>query len=35
VLPAILLLGSNPLGWVLLLGLCFGFGYLFGFGGIL
>jgi hypothetical protein len=35
VLPAILFLVTNPLGWLLLLGLCFGFGYLFGFGGIL
>jgi hypothetical protein len=35
VVPAIIFLVSNPLGWVLLLGLCFGFAYLFGFGGIL
>jgi hypothetical protein len=35
VLPAILFLVSNPLGWLLLFGLCLGFGYLFGFGGIL
>jgi hypothetical protein len=35
VLPTILFLVSNPLGWLLLLGLCFGFGYVFGFGGIL
>jgi len=35
VVPAILLLVSNPLGWVILLGACFGFAYLFGFGGIL
>jgi hypothetical protein len=35
VVPAILLLVSNPLGLVALFGLCLGFGYLFGFGGIL
>ncbi len=35
VAPALVLLVSNPLGWVLLLGLCFVFAYLFGFGGIL
>ena len=35
VAPTLILLVSNPLGWVILLGLCFGFAYLFGFGGIL
>ena len=33
--PAILVLVSNPLGWLALFGLCLGFGYLVGFGGIL
>lgn len=35
VVPAIVLLVSNPLGWVALFGLCLGLGYLFAFGGIL
>ena len=35
VAPAILLLVSNPVGWIALFGLCLGCGYLFGFGGIL
>jgi hypothetical protein len=35
VMPAIILLVSNPLGWIVLLMLCFGFAYLFGFGSIL
>jgi hypothetical protein len=33
--PALIFLVSNPLGLLLLFGLCLGFGYLFGFGGIL
>jgi hypothetical protein len=35
IVPAIVLLVSNPAGWVLLFMLCLGFGYLFAFGGIL
>ena len=35
VTPAVLSLVSNPLGWLALFGLCLGFGFLFGFGGIL
>ena len=35
VAPALIFLVSNPLGWLALFGLCLGFGFLFGFGGIL
>ena len=35
VAPALIFLVSNPLGLLLLFGLCLGVGYLFGFGGIL
>jgi hypothetical protein len=35
VLPVIVFLVSNPVGWLLLFWLCLGFGLLFGFGGIL
>ena len=35
VIPTIVLLVSNPLGWFVLFMLCFGFAYLFGFGSIL
>lgn len=35
VMPTIILLVSNPLGWLVLLMLCFVFAYLIGFGGSL
>jgi hypothetical protein len=35
VIPTLILLVSNPLGWFVLFMLCFGFAYLFGFGSIL
>lgn len=35
VLPTILFLVTNPVGWIVLFMLCLGFGYLFGFGAIL
>lgn len=35
VLPTLIFLVSNPVGWIVLFTLCLGFGYLFGFGGIL
>ena len=35
VVPALIFLVSTPLGLLALFGLCLGFGYLFGFGGIL